>query len=218
MKKRVINDVLMVILALISVFLLIIEVVSNLNSEQIQLIQYVDITIALIFLADFIYQFYTAKDRVFFLKTSWWEILAAIPITNPTTQILRSIKLARALPLIETFRFVRFATRVKIILEASKKYTRHTYLIYLVTIVGVITLAGAWGFYYFEYPANQSVHNFWDSVYWAITTLTTVGAGDIYATTTGGRIITILLIFSGVGTLGALIATIDSYVIRHEKI
>lgn len=207
----------MVLLALVSILLLIVEIVTHLNSGQIKLIQYIDIAIALIFLAEFILHFYKAQNRLTFLKNRWWELLAAIPITSETTQALRAIKLARALPLIESLKFIRFTARLKIILEASQKYTHQTYLIYLTTILSMIILSGALGFYYFEININPNLHNFWDSIYWAITTTATVGAGNLYAITPGGKIVTIFLILTGVGTLGALVAAIDIYVIRHEK-
>ncbi|MGI8848483.1 MAG: potassium channel family protein [Candidatus Dormibacteria bacterium] len=44
----------------------------------------------------------------------------------------------------------------------------------------------------------------WDGVWWAITTVTTVGYGDIYPHTTGGRIVAIALMLVGIGYVAIL--------------
>lgn len=48
----------------------------------------------------------------------------------------------------------------------------------------------------------------WDGVWWAIETVTTVGYGDIYPKTTAGRIIGIVVMFSGVGFVALLTGTL----------
>lgn len=78
--------------------------------------------------------------------------------------------------------------------------------------------AGAIGFYYFEYGTNPNVKTFGDSLYWAVVTMATVGYGDIYPMTSGGRIVAVVLIFAGVGSLGAFLAIIESYILRRTKV
>ena len=52
--------------------------------------------------------------------------------------------------------------------------------------------------------------------WWSIVTLTTVGYGDISPTTTGGRIVAILIMFLGIGLLGTLSATIASVLVDRK--
>lgn len=58
----------------------------------------------------------------------------------------------------------------------------------------------------------------WASIYWALVTGTTLGYGDLYPTTVGGRIITCMWIFCGILVLGLPISIIGSnFTIEMEK-
>ncbi len=207
----------MVILALVSIALLIFDIFANLSPADQKYVHYVDLSIAFIFLADFIYNFWKARDKIKFFKARWWELIASIPITSGTTEALRALQLARFLPLLEGLRFIRLTVRLKLIAEASRRFTKHTYMINAGLILTNIILFGALAFNYFEMGVNPRVHTFFDGVWWAIVTTATIGYGDIYPITTGGRIVAIILIFSGVGILGVFIGAIDSYVLNRYK-
>jgi voltage-gated potassium channel len=59
--------------------------------------------------------------------------------------------------------------------------------------------------------------SFWDGVWRAAVTVTTVGYGDIYPTSVGGRIIAIVVMLVGVGFLAVLTATIASYFVKTDR-
>lgn len=97
--------------------------------------------------------------------------------------------------------------------------------IYRKTIVQVaaITMAilfmSALAVHYFEYlQSGSNISTVWDGVWWAIVTMGTVGYGDKYPVTTGGRMVGIFLIFTGVGLMSLFTATIAStFVERRMK-
>ena len=76
-------------------------------------------------------------------------------------------------------------------------------LLRLLGVIVVLIVGGAIGLTYFE-----SDRNFPDALWWAIVTLTTVGFGDIFPTSLGGRSIGVVLMFFGIGVLGMFTATI----------
>jgi voltage-gated potassium channel len=84
-----------------------------------------------------------------------------------------------------------------------------------------ITLAviflSAFAVYYFEHlQSNSNINSFWDGVWWTIVTMGTVGYGDKYPVTTGGRFVGILLIFTGVGLMSLITATVASVFVERR--
>lgn len=62
-------------------------------------------------------------------------------------------------------------------------------------------------------PADRNVV---DSIWWSIVTLTTVGYGDIFPTTLGGRAIAVGLMVVGIGFVALLTASIAAHFVGHE--
>ena len=90
-------------------------------------------------------------------------------------------------------------------LLASWEFLLRENLHRLLSIIVVLIVGGAFGMSYFEPD-----HNFPDALWWATVTLTTVGFGDIFPTSFGGRVVGVVLMFFGIGALGMFTATIAS--------
>ena len=72
----------------------------------------------------------------------------------------------------------------------------------IIFIVGTIFLlyVSAVGIYYFENPEQpEAFKSVFHSLWWAVTTLTTVGYGDMYPITVGGKLFTTMIVFIGMG-------------------
>jgi voltage-gated potassium channel len=68
----------------------------------------------------------------------------------------------------------------------------------------------------FEVNAKGSnIHNFGDALWWAVVTVTTVGYGDKFPVTAGGRGVATVLMFVGIGLIGVLTATVASYFVEQ---
>lgn len=98
----------------------------------------------------------------------------------------------------------------------STRSSLRTYLLYLLSVVAAITFSGAWAFDHFERGANEKVRSFWDSLWWAVVTMTTIGYGDIYPETAGGRLSAVYLMFAGIGVLGVSTAAIAAYFVKTD--
>jgi voltage-gated potassium channel Kch len=84
--------------------------------------------------------------------------------------------------------------------------------------VASLVLAGGLGFHYFESGRNPEVVTLGDSLWWVIVTLTTVGYGDISPVTSGGRLVALVLMVAGIGTLSMSTAAIAAYLVRLDQL
>lgn len=61
---------------------------------------------------------------------------------------------------------------------------------------------------------GSNIKNFGDGLWWAITTVTTVGYGDRYPTTTEGRLLAVLLMFVGISLVGVITASVAAWFVK----
>ena len=207
----------MAALSLVSVFLLVFELVAHQNAEQNRVLDWADTSIALVFFTEFWIRFYKAPQRATFFKKHWWELLAAIPLTHETTQFLRGLNLLRVARIVRLLRLIRFLVRLKILLDASQRLAKQSYLIYVLTVFAMVLAGGTLGFHYMEAGHNPNVKTLFDSLWWSVVTLTTVGYGDIYPVTTGGRVLAMLLMLGGVAIVSAITAFGAAAILRERN-
>jgi voltage-gated potassium channel len=90
-------------------------------------------------------------------------------------------------------------------------------LFQVAAITLVVIFLCSFAVFYFEHTEKQAnIHSLWDGIWWAIVTIGTVGYGDKYPVSVAGRIVGLLLIFSGVGLMSLLTATIASFFVERK--
>ena len=152
------------------------------------------------FAADLLFGIYKSSDKAQFLKKHPLEILAVI------LPFLRPLRLLR---------FISFGTLVfekvnlgKSIAISFKVIVTAIFLTYLAGIEITMAERGEPG---------ATIQNVGDGFWWAITTLTTVGYGDIYPTTTDGRFIAVGLMVTGICVLGVISATVAAWFVKMTQ-
>ncbi|MCP3669671.1 MAG: potassium channel protein [Gammaproteobacteria bacterium] len=121
------------------------------------------------------------------------DLLAIIPSYRP----LRFLRIFLLFRLFKLFRYARSINEFAKVLT-EKRFEFYTLAIFLVFVV--FTSASA--IYFFEAKAEGGeIDNFFDGIYWALVTISTVGYGDITPQTTEGRLITLVLIICGIGVI-----------------
>jgi voltage-gated potassium channel len=94
---------------------------------------------------------------------------------------------------------------------------KHHSLFRVLIAAAVTLILGAWLVLLFEENAKGSnIHNYPDALWWAIVTVTTVGYGDRYPVSAGGRAVAVLLMLIGIGLIGVLTATVASVFIKEH--
>jgi len=211
------NELIIIFLALVSVGLLLFEVVADLAPHQRVIIERVDLGIAIIFLLEFLWRFQRAESKLRFLRQSWWELLAAIPITNDMARALRSVRLLRLLQVVRILRVIRLTARVEVLFEQARLFREQTQIITVSMTLATVVLCGGLGFHFFEFGVNPNVKSFRDSLWWSIVTVTTVGYGDIVPVTAGGRIVAVPLLIVGLAVFGLYTAAVATWLIHRAK-
>ncbi len=106
----------------------------------------------------------------------------------------------------------RIALTVKRIV--SFLFSNQVMLIFLITFS--ILFVGAVVFYLLESGINQEINTPFDAIWWIVVTMSTVGYGDVFPETLGGRILAIFVMFTGVTFMGLFSATIASWIIERD--
>ena len=71
-------------------------------------------------------------------------------------------------------------------------------------LTGLVVFLAAFGAYHFEHETQpEQFSHMGDALWWAVATLTTVGYGDIYPVTIGGKIMTAIVVLCGLGIVAA---------------
>lgn len=112
---------------------------------------------------------------------------------NKGFKVLKTIRLIRTFRVLRIFKSFRYSKNIQIILQVGKN-SKKALIVVLYLAIGYIFVCALIIFN----VEPDSFNTFFDVIYWATISLTTVGYGDIYPITTLGRIITMVSSFMGI--------------------
>ena len=121
------------------------------------------------------------------------SILPSLIALNGAFRALRAIRLLRTFRVFRVFKMFRYSKNIQMLKNVFAAQ-RDSLLIVLLLAVGYIFISALVIFQ----TEPDTFGNFFDALYWATISLTTVGYGDIYATTTAGQIITMFSALMGI--------------------
>lgn len=202
--SNIIYDILIGILALISVVIAIYDLSKGIQSLPLAIL---DKTIWILFIADYIIRIFTAEDKKDFFKNNILDLIAILPF-NSILRGLRLIKLTRLVKLsklTKLSKFIRLSTFISRVIKKCKNFLNTNGFKYILTVCIAVIFLGAIGIHYAE---NM---NFSDAIWWSFVTTTTVGYGDISPASPFGRIIACILMIVGIGLIGSLTSTITAF-------
>ncbi|AGL62324.1 membrane protein of unknown function [Candidatus Saccharimonas aalborgensis] len=103
-----IKEMIMTVLVVGSFVFLALEHFEQLTDSQLARVEVYEITVAFIFLAEFLFEWYYARDRRRYLRTHWFYLIAAVPVPTATFELLKGIRLLRLLKLLKIFAAYRY--------------------------------------------------------------------------------------------------------------
>jgi voltage-gated potassium channel len=189
----------LIILSLVSFSL---DTLPNLPVYMRSTLSVIELVIVLVFTVEYILRIVVAEQRLRFIFSFYGlvDLLAILPFYLTVGVDLRSVRVVRLFRLFRLFKIFRY-TETLDRLRRALMLIRNELAIYLVATAVLLYLASV-GIYYFEGQAQPEVFaSVFHSMWWALVTLTTVGYGDVYPITVGGRIFTGLLMLIGLGVV-----------------
>jgi voltage-gated potassium channel len=121
-----------------------------------------------------------------------------------------------ALPLLRPLRLLRLVTVIGVLNRRAGASLRGRVVVYMVgSTTLLISLAGLAMLDAERHGPDPNITTIGDALWWAVTTITTVGYGDRYPTTAEGRVIAVGLMIAGIALLGVVTATLASWLVER---
>lgn len=164
------------------------------------------------FAAEYVTRLYLAPDRSTFVRSNLVDLaLIALPFLRP----LRVMRSGRALRLLRSARGVTFLLRG--LRTARRILTRHKlHYALAVTVALVVGAALVVEAVEGESPGSN-IKSLGDALWWAMGTVTTVGFGDRFPTTSAGRAVGLVLMVMGIALFGMLAGSLASFFVKTEE-
>lgn len=201
-----------ILLASVGVLLVLgVSLLMPLPAEVQRVLDVADIAICVVFMADFLLLLYLHRNRKRYLLTwGWLDFLSSIPMVDP----FRWARIGRIIRLLRLFRGLRGSAGLLRRLFANR---RETTVIAIILTLLVVAVFSSVAILVAEEGSGSNIDTAEEAVWWTLTTMTTVGYGDLTPVTTLGRGVAILTMFSGIGVFGAFTALIASLLVQPKK-
>ena len=206
-----IYHILMLALSLLALIAIALQNAFRLDRQVELILTWTDNAICAVFLVDFIVTLWRAPDRWRYMITwGWVDLISSIP-TLDIARWGRIARIARVARLLRALRASRLLS--KVILQKQRQSTA----VAGVMIGFLMIVACSTAMLQMEKDPASNIKTAEDAVWWAFTTITTVGYGDRFPVTPEGRIVAAILMTVGVGLFGALSATLAAAFIARDE-
>jgi voltage-gated potassium channel Kch len=197
--KSVPYELFMLALAVLSIANLLLITVLPFESQPWWLVVYVDVILTAFFLADFAYRLVTAPSKRRYLGRGG-GVLDLLSCT-PGLRILRVFRIIRAVRIFRRLGGRQMFGELRGEFAAGTVYLVAFMLLFVLEVVGLLEL------HFEEHAPGANITTAGDALWWGYVTATTVGYGDQYPVTMGGRLVGWLMLTVGV----ALFATFSGF-------
>ncbi|MCK4742895.1 MAG: ion transporter [Sulfuriflexus sp.] len=193
-------DICIQVLVIISLITFSIETLPDLDANYRTILHFFEVIIILLFTAEYILRIYVADIKTDYIFSFYGAIdfIAIIPFYISTGLDMRSVRIFRLFRLFRILKFARYSKAMRRFKRAFAIAKEEIVLFSMATMV--LLYLSAVGIYYFENDVQpEAFKSVFHSLWWAVATLTTVGYGDVYPITIGGRLFTFAMLMIGLG-------------------
>lgn len=176
-----------------------IQVINESNQELVQKLEFAGNVIWAIFVVDLAVRLFESKSLKLFFRKNYIEILA---VTLPFLRVLRMLRVLLAIRGLKIFVVDRAkATGLYVALLAPLSW-----------FTGAIVVLDVE-----SRDPNSSINSIGEALWWSLTTITTVGYGDLYPVTLSGKIVAAVLMITGISLFSAGAAMFSSWILGGNK-
>lgn len=180
------------------------SLVFNLPSYAYYNLIIFDTCLCVVLLAEFFNRFYKSDNKKLYFRYNFTEFIAGIPFD---LLMFSFIALPGVLISLKVLKFIRILILFAQLFEVINLFLKHTYLDEILGIFLMIIISFTLGLYLFD----PSINSLFDSLWFVVATLTTVGYGDVLPNSVIGRLISLILLIVGVLIFSAITAAMASY-------
>lgn len=177
--------------------------------KQIGILSTIDIVTCSIFIIDYALRLSTADYKLQrgsssfirypFTKMAIIDLLCVLPSVTAVSsafKVLKIFRLMRTVRVFRAFKAFRYSKNIDLIVRVFKKQ-KDSLIVVCWLAIGYILISALIIFN----AEPETFNNFFDAIYWATISLTTVGYGDIYTVTSIGKIITMISAVFGIAVV-----------------
>lgn len=208
-------------LILISLICFSIETLPDLSQKIIKILNIIEIITVIIFSIEYIFRIVFSEKKLKYIFSFYGiiDLIAILPFYLSRGIDLRSIRVFRLFRLTRTLKLVKYNKAIKKFHQAFILIKNELVIFLVATFFLLYT--SAVGIYYFEHIVQpEQFGSVFHSLWWAVATLTTVGYGDVYPITIGGKIFTFIMLIIGLGIIAVptgLIASALTKVLKQNE-
>ncbi|MDA7712093.1 ion transporter [Flavobacteriaceae bacterium] len=187
-------------LIVISIINFTIQTLPNLSASTIQILDFIELVSVLVFSLEYLLRILFSPRPIRFIFSFFGliDLIAILPFYLSFGADLRSLRAVRLFRLLRLLKFLRYGDTLQNLKDAFKNVKKELILFSFATLL--LIYFSSVGIYYFENEAQpEAFSSIFSAMWWSVATLTTVGYGDIYPITAGGKIFSTFVVFIGLG-------------------
>ncbi|MCB1459720.1 MAG: ion transporter [Nitratireductor sp.] len=204
-------DYVMIVLIVMVISLMAVQTLPDFPVPWMQRLAFFDWVVILVFTAEYVLRLWTSSRKLGYVVSFWGlvDFLAIAPFWIGLILGLPGAEVLWTLRALRIAKLLRFVANMGMLQRAFDLVWRELLVVLLLAVL--MMFCTAVGIYFFEHDTQPQAfpsipHSFW----FAVTTLTTVGYGDAYPITTGGKVFTFVILMIGLGIVALPAGLISS--------
>jgi voltage-gated potassium channel len=208
-------------LIIVSLISFSIETLSNLSGQARSILRNIEIATVLVFTVEYLARLVVVDRKLQFVFSFFGlvDLIAILPFYIASGIDLRAVRAFRLFRLLRILKLLRYSVAIqrfhRAFIIAKEELTLFLFA------AGILLYLSGVGIYYCENTAQpEQFASIFHSLWWAVSTLTTVGYGDVYPVTAGGKLFTFFVLMVGLGIVSVpagLVASALSKARSEEK-